>query len=127
MNLHNIVGPVIAAVNPPLAGTYQESNGYTTGSGGKRTPVFKPAVAVSVQVQALQYRDLMQLDGLNINGEKRAMYISGNWQAVARPDAKGGDLITLADATVWLVVLVLENWFASAGWCKVAVVKQDGS
>lgn len=126
MNLHNIVASAISAVNPHLAGSYAQSNGYTTSGDGTQVPAYLAPVPVSVQTQALQYKDLMQLQGLNINGEKRAMYISGNWEGVSRPEARGGDLITLtADGSVWLVVFVLENWFASAGWCKVAVTRQN--
>ena len=127
MNLHAIAAPRIAAVNPWITGQYQQSNGYSTGADGTRTPSYLSAVPVQIQMQALTYRDLMQLDGLNINGVRKAMYITGNIEAVSRPDQKGGDLITLPDGSVWLVALVLENWFETANWTKVAVTKQDGS
>ena len=124
MNLHNIVSGYIAAINPFITGSYQESNGYTTTSSGKRIPQYNPAVPIEVQMQALQYNDLIQLDGLNIQGERHAMYINGNWQGAVRPDQSGGDLITLPNGTKWLVVLVLENWSDTSGWTKVAVTRQ---
>ena len=80
-----------------------------------------------VQMQALQYKDLMQLAALNINGEKRALYVNGEVEGVLRPNNQGGDLFTMPDGSVWLVVQVLENWNTTAGWTKCAVVKQvDG-
>lgn len=127
MNLHSIASRYVGAVNPSLKCFFQRSSGYTISGDGTRVPTYAVAVEMQAQVQALQYKDLMQLDGLNINGEKRAMYVSGNWTGVDRPDQKGGDLITLEDGTVWLTALVLENWYAMDGWVKLAVVKQNGS
>ncbi len=65
------------------------------------------------------------MQGLNLNGEKRSIYVSGDWKGVARASQQGGDIITMPDGTVWLVVQVLENWFSTAGWAKVAAVLQN--
>lgn len=127
MNLSGIVGGYVAAINPWVTASIQLSQGYTTNPDGHRVPAYTPAATIQVQMQAMTYRDLMQVDGLNINGEKRAMYINGTWEGVARPDGRGGDLITLPDSSVWLVVQVLENWGYQDGWTKVAVVRQNGS
>jgi len=126
MNLHNIAGQYVAAVNPWLTAQYQQSNGYTTAGDGTRTPSYATAVPVQVQKQPMQYRDLVQLDGLNLNGEKAAFYVNGNWQGVARPTNQGGDLITLPNGSKWLVVMLLENWSEMDGWSKVACVLQQG-
>lgn len=127
MNLSGIVGGYVASINPWVTASIQISQGYTTNPDGDRVPAYAPAVSLQVQMQAMTYRDLMQVDGLNINGEKRAMYINGTYEGVARPDGRGGDLVTLPDSSVWLVVQVLENWGYQDGWTKVAVVKQNGS
>ena len=127
MNLHNIVGPAIAAVNPWIIGSYQQSNGMTVAADFTQVPAYLPAVTVQVQMQALTYKDLMQLEGINQGGEKRAIYVNGNYKGVSRPDSRGGDLISLPDGTVWLVAQVLENWAYMGGWCKVAVTLQNGS
>ena len=124
MNLHNIVAPMIAKVNPWVTATMQSSNGYTTNPDGSRVPVYLASQTVKVQMQALQYNDLQQISGLNIQGERHAMYLNGRWDGVVRPDGKGGDLITLADGSRWLVALVLENWSYSAGWSKLCVTRQ---
>jgi hypothetical protein len=127
MNLHNIVGPCVAAVNPWVTATYKQSTGYATNPDGTRAPSYATPVSIQVQMQALQYRDLMQLEGLNIQGVRQAMYINGNIEGVDRASQRGGDLITLPDNSVWLVALVLEDWYGTDGWTKVAVTKQDGS
>lgn len=124
MNLHNMVAGAVSIVNPIITGSIQRSTGYTTSGSGKRTPTYAAAVPVQIQMQALQYNDLIQLDGLNIQGERHAMYLNGNWDGVVREDGTGGDLITLPNGTVWLVVLVLENWADLDGWTKVAVTRQ---
>lgn len=128
MNLHNIVAPCVSAVNPWTSGLYQASAGYTTNLDGSRAPAYADAIGVEIQMQALSYRDLQQISGLNLNGEARAMYINGNFVGVDRAADRGGDLITLpVDGTVWLIVHVLENWNTTSGWTKFAVTKQNGS
>lgn len=125
MNLHAIAVGYVAAINPIVIATLQASTGYTTSDDGSRVPSYADPVPCQVQMQALAYNDLVQVSGLNINGEKRALYLNGTWQGVSRPDGKGGDLITLADGSVWLVAQVLENWGFMDGWTKLAVVQQD--
>lgn len=128
MNLHAIAAPLVAAVNPFVPGKYLASNGLTVNADGSQTPGYAAPVSVKIQKQALTYRDLQQLDGINLNGEKAAMYISGDWQGVSRPRSKGGDKVTLdGDGSVWLVAQVLENWYNPDGWTKVAVTLQNGS
>jgi hypothetical protein len=124
MNLNAIVGPYVSAVNPWVVVSIQQSTGYTTSQDGRQVPSYAAPVAIQAQVQALQYNDMMQLDGINIEGERRAIYLNGNWDGVERPDGRGGDLITFPDGSIWLVVLVLENWGSTDGWVKVAVTRQ---
>jgi hypothetical protein len=126
MNLNAFVGNAIAAVNPKTPAQYQRSTGSVTADSGKRAPQYDDAESVCVQVQALGYKDLLQVQGLNLNGESRAIYVSGDWRGVSRADQRGGDRITLDDGTVWMVVHVLENFFSTAGWAKVAAVLQNG-
>lgn len=127
MNLHAIAGPIVAAVNPPVLGQYQQSTGSNTAASGKRTPTYATAIGVQVQLQALTGDDLRQMDGLNIQGEKRALYVSGTWKGASRPDIRGGDLFTLPDGSIWLVVHLLEDWNSTAGWAKVAITRQNGA
>lgn len=125
MNLHAIVGNSIAQINPYVLGNYQQSSGYTTNDDGSRVPSYYPGVTVQIQMQALQYNDIMQISSLNVQGTRQAMYINGDWEGLVRVNQQGGDIITLPDNSIWLVVMVLERWSVTSGWCKVAVTRQD--
>jgi len=122
MNLHGIAGPIVAAVNPMIQGTLLSSTGYTTSADGTQVPTYAAPVTGPMQVQALTYKDLQQIDGLNIQGEARAIYLYGDWNGVVRPDSKGGDLIAF-NGQQWLVKQTLEQW---GNWCKVVAVRQMG-
>lgn len=124
MNLHAIVGPMVGKVNPPLTAYIMRSNGYTTGPDGTRVPSYCDPVPVVCQVQSMQYNDLVQVEGLNIQGTKRKLYMNGHWDGLVRSDKKGGDLLKMPDGTTWLVVLVLEHW---PDWSSIAITLQNGS
>ena len=122
MNLHQAVSGSIQAVNPYIRLIVQVSTGYTTNPDGSRVPSYANAQIVFGDIQALQYTDVMQLDGLNIQGERRKIYISGRVDGLVRVDNKGGDRITTPDGFIWQVTMVLEYW---ADWVSVAVTLQD--
>lgn len=124
MDLHGLARGAISAVNPFVLATVQISTGSTQNADGGRTPTYTTFNNVSVQVQALSYKDLAQVEGLNLNGTRRAIYVSGELDGVVRSLGKGGDLITLPDGSVYLVAMVLEQW---PDWAKVAATLQDGS
>jgi hypothetical protein len=134
VNLHGIAGPIIAAVNPTVAATLKTSNGtYTTAGDGTLTPNYDSA-SIRAQVQALGWKDLQMLDGINLGGLRKAMYLFGDVEAVNRKAARGGDLIVFGSTapapltnTVWLVAMQLEGWGGSAPdlWCKVAATLQQ--
>lgn len=124
MNLHGIVRGAIQAVNPDIPVIVKVSRGYATADDGKRTPKYATPCEVMGQVQNLTFRDLQQLDGLNLQGERRAIYLNGNIDGLVRSENKGGDLITVTCGPakgVWLVAQVLESW---PDWCKVAATLQ---
>lgn len=121
-NWHAIVAGTISAVNPMTRIEIQFNEGYTVAPGGKRSPVYSDPVAVLGQVQELSSRDLRQLDGLNIQGSSRSIYVSGEIDAIIRISSKGGDLITMPDGSIWLTTSALEQW---PDWCKVSVTLQD--
>ena len=77
------------------------------------------------QVQPMGWKDLQQIDGLNLQGTMRKCYLYGQVEAIVRADGKGGDLITDPSGKVWLVNNVLEDW-TYAGWCAVVVTLQNG-
>jgi len=127
VNLHAIASPIIQAVNPSILVTVRISTGYATGADGTRTPVYDDVADVRAQIQSLTAGDLQLIDGLNIQGTQRAIYLFGKFDGLNRQEQKGGDLIIYPDGTewpygtVWKVNQVIEQW---PGWCKVAVTQQ---
>lgn len=129
MDLHGIASGAIGAVNPFVPITLKRSTGYTTAPDGTRTPTFTNVTGLMAQVQALTAGDIRRLDGLNIQGVKRAMYVGGEVEAIVRVGGKGGDLVifptgTLPEGDTWLASQVLEAW---PDWRKIALTLQNGS
>jgi hypothetical protein len=106
----------------------QISNGNTSNADYTQTPNYSPAIILQGQIQSLTFSDLRQLEGLNIQGSKRAVYLQGDIEGLVRETNKGGDILTFPDSTIWLVTTVLEDWNPPdaniSGWCKVAVTEQ---
>ena len=120
MNLRGIANVATQTVNPNIIVSVTRSAGFTVGPGAKQIPVYSAPIVGPAQLQALDGDDLKQLDGLNIQGSIRAIYLYGTVAGVLRPNQTGGDLITIG-AETWLVVKVLETW---PDWCKAAIVLQ---
>lgn len=129
MNLHSIATGLISMVNPPVTVTLSRSTGYTTNADGTRVPTYNQITGVQVQVQSLTYGDIQLLNGLNIQGVRRAIYIGHEVEAIVRVGKEGGDLLTfpagtLPEGNVWLAAHVLEAW---PSWRKVAITLQNGA
>jgi hypothetical protein len=122
VNLHGLAVGVISAVNPLEQIVVLRSTGQTTQPDGKRVPQYADPTPVFAQVQSLTADDLRQIDGLNLQGVKRAIYINGRTDGIIRRDQKGGDLVIRSDGVTWLNVHVLEYW---PDWCKFVVTMQD--
>lgn len=113
LNLHQIVRPLISAVNTDVKGTVQIYIGQDSKPGGIRVPKYRTCENVSMQVQPLTYDDIKLLDSLNIQGVRRKIYLNGHLDGLVRSQDKGGDIITLTtgpNAGVYLVALVSEAW-----------------
>lgn len=104
---------------PGGIGVYQVSEEQTVSSVAMTTTLI-----VTAQIQALSFRDIAQMDGLNIEGTRRAIYFYGRIEGLVRPEGRGGDLVYFPDGTVWLVAIVLEQW---PDWCKVAATLQNNA
>ena len=120
MNLHGIVAPYVGIVNPLTSVIIERSTGYTINAQHKQVPSYAAPVTVMGQVQSLTYSDLQQTEGLNIQGERRGVYINGRTDGLIREDKLGGDLITWNNQK-WLNVHVLEYW---PDWCKFVITRQ---
>lgn len=123
MDLRSIANSVSSIVNPNISVIVRRSTGFTIGTGRKQIPTYAADVPGPAQMQALDSKDLKQLDGLNIQGTIRALYLRGALAGVVRPDSTGGDLV-LIGAETWLVVKVLESW---PTWTKAAISRQGGN
>lgn len=123
MDLRGIANGVTSTVNPNQTVTVLRSTGYTIGAGRRQVPSYAAPVTGPGQIQALDANDLKQLDGLNIQGTIRAIYLRGALAGVIRPDGTGGDIVQIAGQD-WLVVKVLESW---PTWTKAAICLQGGA
>lgn len=128
MDLRSIANSVSSTVNDNTRVQVLRSTGYTVGAGRKQVPQYATPVVGYAQVQALDGDDLRQIDGLNLQGAIRALYLRGNLHGVLRPDGDGGDIVQMLQGSTvtetWLVVKVLETW---ANWTKVAIRRQDNA
>lgn len=120
MDLRGLANGVTSTVNPNQTVTVLRSTGYTIGAGRRQVPSYAAPVTGPGQIQALDANDLKQLDGLNIQGTIRAIYLRGALAGVIRPDGTGGDIVQIAGQD-WLVVKVLEGW---PTWTKAAICLQ---
>ncbi len=126
MNLQSIAEGVISAVNVPVSVSIQQSTGYTVGPDFTQIPTYS-TYSMFVDLQALSFDDIRQADALSIQGERRKMYITGQVDGLVRYAAKGGDLVTITDATsawngtVWKVAMVTEYF---AGWTSAVITLQ---
>lgn len=119
MNLHSLASGIVGVVNPPVLATLHQSIGYVTASDGSRTPAYSSTTG-EIQVQALTAAELQHLNGLNISGNLKKVFLDGKWNSIMRAAGTGGDLFTF-DGYDWLVVHVLEQW---PDWSSVVVSQQ---
>lgn len=125
MNLYGLTRGAISKVNPLKEFSVRVSTGSTVDAAGVRTPTYAEDIVVLGQHQPLQFRDIQQLDGLNIAGNRSRIYLSEQVNGLVRVKNVGGDLITdVANGDVWLVVVIAETW---PDWCAALVQLQDGS
>jgi hypothetical protein len=125
VNLRAAANLVTRGINPNVRCELWHSTGSTTAASGKRAPTYSK-LPIYVQAQALSYSDLQQLDGLNIQGVRRAIYANSQVMSIVRVQQQGGDLLvfpsgTFPEGTTWLAAHVLERWLQ---WCKVAITLQ---
>lgn len=126
LNIRAVANLAVQSINPDVAAELWQNRAPTTASTGKRTPNYTK-IPVTLQVQALSYSDLQQMDSLNIQGVRRAIYARNQVASIIRVAQRGGDLIVfprgiLPEGTTWLAAHVLERW---PSWCKVAITLQN--
>jgi hypothetical protein len=126
MNLRGLVNKYTQITNKNIQINWIQSTGYTTNDAGKRVPT-TITLTVQAQVQALSASDLKHVDGLNITGVMRSVYMYGNAAGVVRADQIGGDILVFPEVPCgnnrnWLITQVVETW---SDWCHVIVTLQQ--
>lgn len=101
------------------------STGFSTSEDFQQVPEYE-STTVLANVQALSGSDLQHINGLNIQGTMRKVYLYGDVKAISRPDATGADLLVFpqdpdSSPQTWLVSQVMETW---PDWCCVIVTLQ---
>ena len=126
MNLRGLANKYTRLTNNNIQVNWVQSTGYATDDAGKRVPT-SITLTVDAQVQALSTSDLQHIDGLNITGVMRTVYLYGNAAGVVRADQIGGDILRFPEVpngTIrnWLITQVVETW---PDWCHVIVTLQQ--
>jgi len=126
MNLRGLANKYTRLTNNNIQVNWVQSTGYVTNDAGKRVPT-SITLTVDAQVQALSTSDLQHIDGLNITGVMRTVYLYGNAAGVVRADQIGGDILRFPEVpngTIrnWLITQVVETW---SDWCHVIVTLQQ--
>lgn len=124
-NVRALANKYIQITNKNQKINWVQSNGYITDDAGKRTPK-TITLTVEAQIQALSATDLKHIDGLNITGVMRSVYMYGNAAGVVRADQIGGDILVFPEVPGgcnknWLINQVIETW---SDWCHVIVTLQ---
>ena len=128
LNLHGAIRGAVTAVNSDETVAVSTSTGSAPSGAGDGTfvPTYSTA-PFSAQVQPLSGRDLRQIASMNLQGTLKKMYLYGDVEAIVRNVAKGGDLVTRSDGSVWKTTIVFEGW-DTVDWCAIGCTLQtDGS
>ena len=107
MNLHKIANAAIRRVNPNIPAVLKKYAGETTEVGRKKVPSYLPDQDVIIQLQPLSKEDLQHIDGMNLQGLIKAIYVNGNYFSVQREMEQGGDIFVI-NGEQWLVVAPVE-------------------
>lgn len=126
MRLRTIANGAIQGINRDQQIMWVQNIGYTTAPDGTRTPG-QTSTPVNANVQALSGTDLRHMDGLNIQGVMRSVYLYGDVEGIVRAQGRGGDMLQFpmtpgSDVQNWLVTQVMESW---PHWCRVIVTLQN--
>ena len=123
MNVHSIVNTGVKTINPNVTVVIKQSAGYVQNPDLSRTPQFTETQRTA-QVQPVSSDDIRMIEGLNIQGYKRHVWVNGGIDGIVRGEQKGGDFIITPDGSVWKIAYVSEAW---PDWCSAIVVLQVDS
>ncbi|KZQ20253.1 hypothetical protein A3461_23575 [Enterobacter roggenkampii] len=120
MNLRQIANNAITSINPNIPAVLKKYAGEIICPGRKPTPSYLPDQNVTIQLQPISRGDMQHVDGLNIQGLAKVIYVNGNYFSVQREMEQGGDIFVI-NGEQWLVVEPVELW---PDWCRLIAVLQ---
>lgn len=120
MNLRNISNSLTRNINPNISVIGRRYKGQTMSAGRVPVPEYFPDEVVTAQLQPLSDGDLRHVDGLNVQGVVKALFINGDYYGANRTLQKGGDIFVINDQE-WLVIDPIELW---PNWGKVIICLQ---
>lgn len=121
MSLHDLASGIISNINPMMVCQLQKNTGSVAAAGGHRTPSYAASAPVRAQVQQLTAAEIAHMNDMNMSGIHRKVWCDAQLTGVDRLSGVGGDLLTMPDTTIWLVVEVVESW---PDWCSALLQKQ---
>lgn len=121
IDVRGMANMVSSTVNDNKSVELYVSTGFTSGAGLRQVPSYADPVTGYAQIQALDSSDLKHIDGLNIQGTLKTIFMYGALAGVIQPEGKGGDLVKF-DGNTWLIVKVVEAW---PTWTR-AVIQYQG-
>jgi hypothetical protein len=128
MNLHTVVAPVVAAVNPMHPVTLKTNTGTVKNPDFSRTPTYTSS-PMNAQIQGMSSDDIRLVANIGLQGTKRKIYLWGAHSGMIRSLRKGNDLIVFPDRSEWKVAVVTEDYGhgvdGETGWCSVIAVLQN--
>lgn len=122
MKLRRIANTMTRMVNPNTTITWRRGKGVTQDDQFNRITTYED-VTIRGQIQPLTTNDLQFVDGLNVTGYHRCIYLDGQSTGVVRGNLKPLDEFIINGET-WRVIATPEAWDAS-GWSRVFVTLQQ--
>lgn len=121
MSLHDLAANVIGSVNPMMTCQWKKCTGLSTAAGGKQVPSYATVTSIIAQVQQLTIAEQKHLNDMNVAGVSRKIWCDARLTGIDRASGLGGDIVTLPDGTIWLVIQVMESW---PDWSSALLLKQ---
>ena len=120
MNLRDIANCSTKLINPNSDVTIKKYNGYTIGTGQKRTVSYTD-ISTTAQVQPVPSYKLAHIDGYSSGAVYKTFYFNEDLTGVSAPT--GNDMIVWGTET-YKVVEQSEGWYATSGWTRVLGQRQ---
>ena len=120
MNLREMANANTRIINPNVSVVIKKYNGYTIGTGQKRTGSYT-SINATAQVQPVPSYKLAHIDGYSSGAVYKTFYFNEDLTGVSAPT--GNDFIEWGTET-YKVIEQSEGWYATSGWTRVLGQRQ---